>query len=201
VQVQRTLYGVSTSQAFKRFFIALILVSTGVMAYQHDGIDPATSAALSVASQAIGCAFAIELVINVAALGLRNFLSDSFNVFDLTIVSLSLLEFLSYTSGGGGGFASLRVLRPMRVLRILKIFAYLDSLRKIGEVLVRSVASFMAIGVLTVLFMTVFAIVGLHVFGGSIPDSDFPNFNSFLDSFLAIFLVRHGTSSVMSSSL
>ena len=48
-------------------------------------------------------------------------------------------------------------------------------------------ASFVAIGVLGLLFMLVFAIIGLHVFGGALPSEEFPNFNTFFNAFLSVF--------------
>ena len=57
------------------------------------------------------------------------------------------------------------------------------------QVLEASMASFVAIGVLALLFMIVFAIVGLHVFGGALPSDTFPNFNTFFNSFLTMFQV------------
>lgn len=90
---------------------------------------------------------------------------------------------------------SLTVLKSFRVLRLFKMFRYLASLRKIGEVLLSSFSSFMAIVLLMFIFMLVFAIVGLHVYGGIIPEDEFPNFNSFLNSIIVMFNV-----SVFSSS-
>lgn len=75
------------------------------------------------------------------------------------------------------------------------MFRYLASLRKIGEVLLSSFSSFMAIVLLMFIFMVVFAIVGLHVYGGLIPNDEFPNFNSFLNSIIVMFNVSTSNSS------
>lgn len=53
--------------------------------------------------------------------------------------------------------------------------------------------SFVAVGVLALLFMVVFAIVGLHIFGGAIPPHQFPNFNTFFNSLLTMFQVCAAT--------
>jgi hypothetical protein len=81
------------------------------------------------------------------------------------------------------------VLKSFRVLRLLKMFRYMESLRLIGEVLMGSASSFMAIAVLIVLFMVVFSIVGLHIFGGIFPPTTVPNFNSFVNAFILVFQV------------
>lgn len=85
-------------------------------------------------------------------------------------------------------------LRAFRVLRLLKMFRYLGPLRKIAAMLLTAFASFAAIAVLIGLFWVVFAIVGMHVFGGIPLDRDgYPNFDTFLNSLVTTFNVR-GTS-------
>jgi hypothetical protein len=69
----------------------------------------------------------------------------------------------------------------------LLVRRYLKSLRKIGEVLVASASSFAAIAALLLLFWVVFSIVGLHVFGGTPLDSDWPNFDTLVNSMVTIF--------------
>ena len=64
-----------------------------------------------------------------------------------------------------------------------------QSLRKITQVLLASAASFLAISSLILLFLIVFAIIGLHVYGGTQQDDQYPNFNTFLLSITTIFQV------------
>ena len=59
--------------------------------------------------------------------------------------------------------------------------------------LLSSFSSFAAIVCLLTLFWVVFAIIGLHVFGGVINDPmgfNFPNFNTFMNSLVLTFNVR-----------
>lgn len=62
----------------------------------------------------------------------------------------------------------------------------MQSLRKITQVLLASAASFLAIFSLIMLFLVVFAIIGLHVYGGTQKD-EYPNFNTFLLSITTMF--------------
>ncbi len=66
---------------------------------------------------------------------------------------------------------------------------YLQSLRKIGQVLIASAGSFAAIGALLMLFWFVFSIVGMHVFGGTPLDTEWPNFDSLVNSLATTFNV------------
>lgn len=69
---------------------------------------------------------------------------------------------------------------------------YLSALRKIGMMLLKAANSFAAIALLIVLFWVIFAIMGLHVFGGTslaVPQP-YPNFDTFLNSLVSTFNVR-----------
>lgn len=57
------------------------------------------------------------------------------------------------------------------------------------QVLSNSVASFSAIGMLIVIFLVVYAIIGLQVYGQAELDVGFPNFHSFFNSLVIVFQV------------
>ena len=97
----------------------------------------------------------------------------------------------------------MRGLKVLRAFRVFKMFRYVSSLRVIGEVLLSSLSSFTSIAALLCLFTVVFAILGLHVFGGTNTDPanhfvygvDDPSlggragFDTFYHSLLAVFQV------------
>lgn len=75
----------------------------------------------------------------------------------------------------------------------MKQCRYLDGLRALGEVLLDSLESFGAVSFLCLLFLLVFSILGLHLFGEIQLDITFPNFNSFFNAFITVFQVcAHG---------
>lgn len=63
----------------------------------------------------------------------------------------------------------------------------MQSLQKITQVLLASAPSFLAIFSLIMLFLIVFAIIGLHVYGGTQQPDEYPNFSTFLLSITTIF--------------
>lgn len=71
----------------------------------------------------------------------------------------------------------------------MKRYRYLDGLRALGEVLLDSLESFGAVSFLCLLFLLVFSILGLHLFGEIELDITFPNFNSFFNAFITVFQV------------
>ena len=62
------------------------------------------------------------MILNMIGLGLKQYLSDGFNIFDAVIVVLSLIDLaiaLSSEEDDGSGFIT--VLRGFRLLRVFKL--------------------------------------------------------------------------------
>lgn len=96
-------------------------------------------------------------------------------------MTISLVEIILATVAGLNVARALRVLKALRVLRLFKLFRYMQSLRRIGEVLLSASTSFAAIATLLMLFWLVFSIIGMHVFGAKDLDIyEWPNFSTFL---------------------
>lgn len=183
---------VVTHKAFSNFFLACIILNTVALAMEYDGMSAQYSQVLSDFNLVFTALFAAELVVKLIGLGFWDYVRDKFNLFDALVVAMSLVELGLSGRGGTGSIRSvrsLRVLRSFRVLRILKVFRYLQSLKKIGEVLMQSMGSFLSIAMLIILFWIVFAIVGLHVFGGLKLDEAWPNYDTFILALVSVFNV------------
>jgi voltage-gated sodium channel len=115
--------------------------------------------ALNLAVQVV---FAVEIAVRVLAHAPRvdRFFRDGWNVFDFAIVGLSLLPV-------AGPFAT--VARLARLLRALRIVSALPELRLIVATMLRSIPSLANVIVLLGLILYVYAVVGLHLFGGVDP--------------------------------
>ncbi|GIM03598.1 hypothetical protein Vretimale_8329, partial [Volvox reticuliferus] len=128
------------------------------------------------------------MAIKLFAMGIWDYITDGFNMFDGLIVALSWLEIILTYVGTSGNLNAMAALRAVRALRLLKAFRYLGSLRKIAAKLLASFSSFAAVAVLIALFWGVFAIVGLHVFGGlDLARDPYPNFDTFMNSLVTTF--------------
>lgn len=106
--------------------------------------------------------FAVEIAIRLLAHAPRldRFFRDGWNVFDFTIVGLSLLP-------AAGPFAT--VARLARLLRALRIVSALPELRLIVATMLRSIPSLANVIVLLGLILYMYAVVGIHMFGGADP--------------------------------
>ncbi|CAN8025190.1 unnamed protein product [Ixodes persulcatus] len=87
------------------------------------------------------------------------------------------------------------VLRCVRLLRIFKVTKYWASLRNLVASLINSMRSIASLLLLLSLFIVIFALLGMQVFGGRFnfrPTEDKPrsNFDTFWQALLTVFQVR-----------
>ena len=101
------------------------------------------------------------------SVGFRNYLRDPINIFDLVLVTISLLEYF-LQSGSNSGFSAFRVLRIFRVLRVTRVIRGLKYMRIIIQVISNTITSAMYIALLLLLFIFVYCILGMSVYGGKL---------------------------------
>jgi voltage-gated sodium channel len=106
--------------------------------------------------------FVAEIAIRLLAHAPRvhRFFTDGWNVFDFTIVTLSLLP-------AAGPLAT--VARLARLLRALRLLSAVPELRLIVGTMLRSIPSLGNVVVLLGLILYVYAVVGVHLFGAADP--------------------------------
>ncbi|KAG2432797.1 hypothetical protein HXX76_008531 [Chlamydomonas incerta] len=171
---------------FNQFFMLLIFLNTIFLSMEYHNQPDSLTKALNVSNLTLTVLFTIEMILKLFGLGFWDYIRDGFNIFDALVVTISLLEIVLSSVAGLNAIRALRVLKALRVLRLFKLFRYMQSLRRIGEVLLSAASSFMAIATLLILFWMVFAIVGMHVFGDKDLDTyPWPNFSTFLFSLVA----------------
>ena len=103
--------------------------------------------------------FFIEMILKLIAFGLLGYLADGFNVFDGIIVIVSTIELFV---GGGSGLV---VLRTFRLIRVFKLARFLPTLQQQIAVMIATLSGVMSFLVLLFLFMFIFAILGMFLFG------------------------------------
>lgn len=104
--------------------------------------------------------FTFEIVVRfVAAKSIRSFFSDGWNIFDLSLVIIGYIPVGVF--GGGSGIMALRVLRVFRVLRLLRSS---KELKLIVSVLIKSMTAMFYNLILFLIFVYLFAIIGVTMF-------------------------------------
>ena len=168
---------ITDSRSFHAAIIATILCA-GVLA----GIetDPAMVAAHGTLLRALDAIvlgiFIIEVILKLAANSPQpwRYFKNGWNVFDFTIVVLCLLPMDSQ-------FAV--VLRLGRTLRLLRLVSALPKLQLLVGALIKSFSSMGYVGLLLGLVFYIYAITGVHLFGGH----DKEHFGSLSKAFLTLF--------------
>ncbi|CAH1388868.1 unnamed protein product [Nezara viridula] len=102
----------------------------------------------------------------VIAEGPFGYISNGFNVFDGVIVVLSVVELGQTFLGEREGSSGLSVLRTFRLLRILKLVRFMPNLRRQLFVMLRTMDNVAVFFSLLVLFIFIFSILGMYLFGG-----------------------------------
>ncbi len=115
-----------------------------------------------VASVVIQGAFVLEIAIRIAAFfpRIHTFFRDGWNLFDFTVVSLSLLP-------QAGPFAT--IARLARLLRVSRLVSVWPELRLIIGTMFRSIPSMGHVIALLSLLLYVYGILGFHMFHSVAP--------------------------------
>jgi len=105
--------------------------------------------------------FAIEAVLKIVGFGWRQYWRSNWNKFDLFIVVVGVVSLLELT-----GDASLNVLRLFRIGRVLRLINKAKTLKTLFLTLMYSIPSLWNIGLLLIIVLFVYAVIGMHLFEG-----------------------------------
>jgi len=142
--------------------------------------------------------FICELGFKLIGLGPVKYFKDKMNYLDCMVVVLSIVEMTILSNSGTNlsAFRSIRIFRTFRVLRVARLLRSMQSMQVIISVLIRSMDSFIYLALLLMLFIFIYALLGMQIFGGNFDfDANFSdppgiprtNFNNFNSAFLTTF--------------
>jgi voltage-gated sodium channel len=108
--------------------------------------------------------FVVEITIRLLAYGPRfhRFFTNGWNVFDFTVVALSLLP------TGSGPVAT--VARIARVLRVARLVSLSDELKLIVTTMLKSIPSMGHVLLLISMLLYIYGILGFYLFGAVAPE-------------------------------
>jgi hypothetical protein len=174
-----------------------VLLNTIVMGMQSYNMSPELSNFCDSANEWFTWIFIAEMGMKLTAIGPKKYVMDKMNWLDGGVVTLSLVELaMGAISGDGGGdltaFQTMRVFRTFRVLRVARVLRQLRSMQTILGVIQKSADGFLYITVLMFVFVFIYTLLGIQVFGGffSFPEG-IPrgNYDSFVIAFFTVFQV------------
>ncbi len=118
--------------------------------------------------------FTIEIALKLYAYHF-SFFRSGWNVFDFTIVAISLLPFLQAFS----------VLRALRILRVLRLISVVPAFRRVVQGFFDALSGLAAVGSVLMLVFYVFAVMATKLFGREFPEW----FGSIGASFYSLFQI------------
>ena len=203
-------FKICTHWAFTLFITLLIIANTIVLAMEKYPENAAENEVASTLNEFFTWAFVFEMVIKLVGLGFKEYVRDSFNVFDALIVILSIVDMIiSATLSGDSPTGALSAFRGVRLLRIFKLARSWRSFRDILAKILVTIKDVSIFTLLLTMFMIIFSLLGMELFGYKVlffddlamrpDDSDYglalpprPNFDNLGMSITSIFAVAIG---------
>ncbi|XP_062419871.1 dihydropyridine-sensitive L-type skeletal muscle calcium channel subunit alpha-1-like isoform X3 [Pungitius pungitius] len=183
------------SKLFHWWVIMLVLLNTLAIAMEHHRQSQRLTNWQDNANKLLLSMFALEMFMKMYALGFPSYFMSLFNRFDCFVVSTGIME-LILVYMGVMSVMGISVLRCIRLLRLLKVTRYWTSLSNLVASLLNSVRSIACLLLLLFLFIVIFSLLGMQVFGGKF---NFPNqpkprstFDSFPQALITVFQVLTG---------
>jgi len=172
--------------------VTLVFLNTCVLATEHHDQPPWLDDFQEYTNLFFVCLFTCEMILKMYALGLSGYMVSLFNRFDFFVVISSILEFVLVNQQLMPPLG-MSVLRCIRLLRAFKVTRYWSSMGNLVKSLVNSIASINALLVLLILFIFIFALLGMQIFGGRFQNEESRStFNSFIQSCLTVFQILTG---------
>ena len=147
------------SPLFEKLIIGLIVLTAVLIGAEAfpEWVSPTAVRYLDGLHSVILFIFILEMAVKLIALWpqpLRYFYSG-WNVFDFSLIVLSLLPFTGQLALVG---------RLLRLLRVLRLISALPELRLLSETLMRSIPSMGSVLLLMGLLFFIYAVIGYHLF-------------------------------------
>ncbi|XP_019676886.2 voltage-dependent L-type calcium channel subunit alpha-1S isoform X2 [Felis catus] len=188
-------HDVIKSRVFYWLVILVVGLNTLSIASEHHNQPLWLTHLQDVANRVLLALFAVEMLLKMCGLGLRQYFMSIFNRFDCFVVCSGVLELLLVESGAMTPLG-ISVLRCIRLLRIFKITKYWTSLSNLVASLLNSIRSIASLLLLLFLFIIIFALLGMQLFGGRYDFEDTEvrrsNFDNFPQALISVFQVLTG---------
>ncbi|VVC95939.1 unnamed protein product [Leptidea sinapis] len=192
LQFQNGLYGIVKDPLFELFITTCIILNTLFLALEHHGMSENVRQALDIGNKVFTSIFTLECIMKVMAMS-KDFFACGWNIFDLIIVSASLLDLIFELVDG------LSVLRGLRLLRVLKLAQSWTTMKVLLSIIISTIGALGNLTFVLVIVIYIFAVIGMQLFSKSYtPDKFDPdpvprwNFNDFFHSFMMIFRILCG---------
>ncbi len=148
------------SRPFQAGVIILILINALLLGIETlPGVSRETSTQIFAVDRAIIYLFVVEVLLRIYAAPTTYFRSG-WNIFDFAIVVISVFA-------ENSGLAAIRALRVLRVLRVVTV---IPRMRLVVAALLDSIPGIASVGIVVVLIVYIFAVIGSNLYGAAHPE-------------------------------
>ena len=189
-------------KSFDMFIMLCILGNTFILAFNWYMQPENFLGPIEVVNYTFMIIFTIEAVVKIIAQRTLYF-KDSWNLFDFTVVFLTIVILTLNWAGIGKDLEILgTILRTLRIGRVFRLIKKQEKLQEIFKTLIEATPAMASLGLLLMLLIFMFAIIGMAQFSlidldGASEMNNHVNFQGFGSSFLT--LIRCSTGEAWNS--
>ncbi|KAJ0064133.1 hypothetical protein NL108_000998, partial [Boleophthalmus pectinirostris] len=183
------------SVLFYWLVIILVFLNTLTIASEHYNQPHWLTQVQDVANKVLLAMFTLEMLVKMYSLGLQAYLVSLFNRFDCFVVCGGIVEtiLVEMTIMSPLGIS---VFRCVRLLRIFKVTRHWASLSNLVASLLNSMKSIASLLLLLFLFIIIFSLLGMQLFGGKFNFDETvtkrSTFDNFPQALLTVFQILTG---------
>ena len=193
---RRMCYYISDSVFFQAFILVCILMNTTVLAATWYGEPDDLAPKEEKVNLGFNLTFTLEAIIKLSAYQ-EDYFKEGWNCFDFSIVTLTWLEKVIryFANTGQGTFTT--ALRTLRIGRVFRFLKKNKNMKIIFQTFIESFPQLSNVGSLLFLFLFIYSILGVFMFGGvklQLGLNAHANFQTFGSAFLTLFRMSTGES-------
>ncbi|XP_048873749.1 voltage-dependent L-type calcium channel subunit alpha-1D-like isoform X2 [Brienomyrus brachyistius] len=183
------------SVTFYWLVIILVFLNTLTISSEHYNQSDWLTEVQDVANKVLLAMFTCEMLVKMYSLGLQAYFVSLFNRFDCFVVCGGITETILVEMAIMSPLG-ISVFRCVRLLRIFKVTRHWASLSNLVASLLNSMKSIASLLLLLFLFIIIFSLLGMQLFGGKFnfdeTQTKRSNFDNFPQSLLTVFQILTG---------
>uniref|UniRef100_W5KJE1 Voltage-dependent L-type calcium channel subunit alpha n=1 Tax=Astyanax mexicanus TaxID=7994 RepID=W5KJE1_ASTMX len=180
--VRRTCRKAVKSVTFYWVVLILVFLNTALSASEHYNQPEWLTDVQEIANKVLLSLFTVEMLLKMYSLGLQVYFVAFFNRFDCFVVCGGILETVLVEMEIMPPLG-ISVLRCVRLLRIFKVTRHWTALSNLVASLLNSMKSIASLLLLLFLFLIIFALLGMQLFGGKFNFDETQTKRSTFDAF------------------
>jgi len=172
--VAHTIHDIVRSRIYCNVILVVVIANTLILSGDHFGISDVFQTWLDTANFVITIIFFADMVLHCIGLGLWKYWSHPSTCFDGTIALVSMIEVIALRVGPSStSKSSISAFRSLRLLRLLKMVKQWTSIHQLLATIARAASAIRSFGILLVLFIFIYALVGMQLFANRLHFDEF----------------------------